>query len=401
MPSPAIETTERPAELPSVSDLMVALKTLHDRSYQKPDALRCTERIVRSLGQTNQELLRICSEYMAMQGKPADEITASIRERATRLLYHHFGYSTQNNPIKTLQFGQLLTKQHLEESVQGDERPEEALRKLGIVMIDVDGLKGVKECVGHYETNRFLQLLSQTLTNVNGAARQWAEQEQGIAVTPLVAGGDEFALLLKSGKQLDEGVLEELISRYETDVMEDAQLKGMVNFDNPSVLQSYAGMNLREKQAFAKLETDEQRKRLVEMRKSLPAEFTPSVSGGASTLQEGMRWAIEQEDDFRLALDEQDFEAAGAKAFQGMFHLAEDRQALRKAEYKRDVKTRDPVLHKFLTRTGAMVKLEEQVDAMRALLQELGPVLGSTLQRIEHLTNGNSAEEHGNEQAVL
>jgi GGDEF domain-containing protein len=396
------ETAEKPAE---IGDVLASLRAVHEQKYTRPDALRCTERIVASLGATNRELLQVFGENMqlrsAIEGRdpPTPEtVSAAIRERAIRLLYHHFGYSTQDKPIKTLQFGQLLTKQHLEEIVRESSDPKDALRTLGLVMVDVDGLKGVKECIGHYDTNRFVQYLSQNLTNTQGQAKQWAEQERGIAVTPLVAGGDEFALLLKSKTPLDDGTLEEIIDRYEADVMADPQLQNMVNFNSPTVLLNYAGFNHTDRQEFFALPAAEQAAQLTELRKALPTKFTPSVSCGAATLEEGMRWALEQQDHFRLTTEEQDFEEAGAKVFQGMFHLAEDRETIRKANYKLSIKETNPALHRFITRTGEMVKMEDRIAEARAMIADLLPRLSEIGVRMEEWANGDSPEGRKSEQ---
>ncbi|MBM3231492.1 diguanylate cyclase, partial [Candidatus Peregrinibacteria bacterium] len=223
------------------------LKDLHHRDNgDQSDALRSTERIITLLGSTTRELLEVFEQNIRLAAivdkkeMPSQEaITAMVRERALKIIYHHYEYSGQN-PIKSLKYGSFLTEQYLEECVR-DGGGEKSLHSFGLVMLDVDGLKAVKECIGHKGTNIFLKKLTKVLTDPESPTNVWMRETEGLEITPIVAGGDEFVLIINSAKPIDAVLMQEIIDRYESDVTSSAELQAMIDFDDPVILLNYAG----------------------------------------------------------------------------------------------------------------------------------------------------------------
>lgn len=338
-----------------LSDAFAFLQQLHTSEYAKPDALRCTDRIVSLLGETNKDMFQEIKDAQIENDVPVDEIYAKIRRRTFRLLYHHTGYSGPDNPIKSLQFRDLMMEMFLEECVRDGNDPN-ALRRMGMVLTDVDGLSAVKECIGHDGTNQFLIELTKVFTDPKTPTNVRLEQD-GITPTPIVAGGDELLVVLIGKAMMTRKRIGETVEGYETDTTARPELRAMIDFKNPTVLRQYAKKNgLLD----GKSETDHQA--IFDQISAALRNFVPSITGGGVTLMEGIIVADHGIAEIPPLRSATSFREASSTLSRTMFMVGEERVHDRKIEYKRSV---NPAIAAFIDRNvriGDVLQIGENGD---------------------------------------
>ena len=308
--------------------------------------------MVSLLGESNRYLFSKFKEYELFRAevekrKPNIElIETETRRMGFQILKHHHGYSVPDNPIKSLQFRDLKMEMFLEESVRDGNDPN-VLRNMGMVLTDVDGLSAVKECIGHDGTNEFLIELTKVFTDPNTPTNLRLLNEWGITPTPIVAGGDEFLIMLIGKTGLTRQRIDEIIRGYEADTTARPALRAMIDFNNPTVLRQYAKKN---GMLAGKHEADHQQ--ILDQISAALQNFVPSITGGGVTLEEGIIVAEHGIAEIPALSTATNFREASKILGKTMFMIDEERVHDRKIEFRQSV---DPLHAAFIDR-GQQIK---------------------------------------------
>lgn len=363
-----------------LSDFLIFLRELYDRSDMdvtqqegankillhelSPVSLR---NLLFVLRETHRRLLRRCiTDPQNWTQARAEETYHAIAERklstAISSRWHDHVLSTPGHAIQYQRYGGFLIKQELLRLAAEKTLHPTSLQNIGWISFDVNGLKTLIDCTNHQNGCHFLQNIAKILLD-----------HKSDAVTPLTAGGDEFALLLKSPSPLSQELLTEIIQRYQQEIATNPALQSAINFEDPNVLMRYGGVEKDQRKLLVKLPLDEQKKDLQSIRDELPPVFTPSISGGAATLAEGILFALEREGETHLSLDTEleTLDTIAKKVTFGMWAVADARQHTAKQNFKTDLEHRDPRLADFLRRNKENRELALRLRMKREKIQEL------------------------------
>lgn len=336
------------------------LRDLHVHDYgEEKDHLRSTATQVAHLGETNRNSMREYAELTLIKNPntPQEVINAEIRRRARSIMFHHFGYSTSpDQQIKALPFREVRTGEFLEECVRDYDDPSH-FANMGMVLTDTDGLSEIKKCVGHDGTNDFLQELSTVLTSAQTPTNARL-REIGIRYDAIVAGGDEFLVILTGNVALTRENMMAIVEGYEQDTMNHTPLRAMIDFDNPIMLEQYADRN-----DLLEGYPEETHSRILEqVRNFLPPKLVPSITGSEVLLTEGLTVAQKGIADIPSIREAQNFKEAIRNISRTMFLIGESRLNKRKKEFKAKVAKEDPLQAAFLDRTQTINSLLKQAE---------------------------------------
>lgn len=230
--SPAL-TTFAEALLPHVQELITQLPYL-----LRDDAEPATLEAVQSLGVTLQRhgisLTDIATEGINLHDRLLTEVARHLREndRAVVTAISQFsrvllklgqGALLSYHESATARLAQLahsdsvtgLANRHYFEARFAEEilRAQRMQRPLALILLDVDGLKGVNDTFGHASGDDLLRLVATSMR----------QQTRGIDVAARV-GGDEFALLLSETDVVGaEALLDRIAQDIESQRVHDQQ----------------------------------------------------------------------------------------------------------------------------------------------------------------------------------
>lgn len=367
-----------------LADVMHLMQTLHARSLrQKPDDDHVIDRMLRQLGTETRRIMlshlrtierRINRRSDATSPEVIARNTALLRqmrrERITNVFAENWYdsiLSTPEYPIHAKGYGRFLLHTAVREFVR-EQAPPEAFQHIGWISFDTNGLKTMIDCTTYGNATRYLQAIARLLLDREGRTRRWME-EMDIRVTPLAAGGDEFALFLHASSHLDAPLLKEIIAGYQEEVSDSTELRSFLDFDARETLLNFGLPTERERERFLTLGIAEQEQELRRIRASLPALFVPTIAGGGATLDEGIVRAVES-GSLNPAHSTETFDTARETMRRHLVELAEARQAENKATFKRSVQATDPLFHSFLLRNGENRQLaKKKEDLERRLCQ--------------------------------
>jgi GGDEF domain-containing protein len=207
----------------------------------------------------------------------------------------------------------------------------------------MNGTRSIRELVGHTKTGVLLQGIARVLAEKGSSTRLWLERN-GLHVTPIATGGDEFAILLQGNSPLSDELLQAAGAGYQREIADDPILRKSVNVSRPHMRAKF--------------------------KEPPPDECPITVAHGAATLDEGILWAHKQDDDdHRLLLNGDDnFTEACAKIYAGTLDVADNRLTKNKRAFKKQLATTDPKLARFLTRTHEAQNLMAQLQNGKALV---------------------------------
>ncbi len=318
-----------------------------------------------------------------MEAAINQRVLAGYKEVATDLVLSHNG-----TIIQSYQCLRAIMAHELESELLDCKAPR-VIDHTGMVFLDVDGMKTIVDCTNHTNGCAYLQRLADILVSPPDAVRTWCEQ-QGLTTEAYSVGGDEFVMLVRSKKVLNDGLLQELSTRMHTAIQEDNALRTQfISFDDPNFLLDFSFAHDERREQIFRLENDDQRRAaLADVRSQLPPEFIPSVSIGTSRLQPAVVRAITQAEDQATAEEPATFDAVAYNAFQGMVQAADDRSFTSKRTKKQRMREEDPKLFAFLMRNAegrellAEVGIRDQIIArLRSAIRTLADDMRATLEQ--------------------
>ena len=319
-----------------------------------------------ALRETHRRLLRRCiTDPQHWTSERAKDIEHAISEKKIKTAissrWHDHILSTPGHDIQYQRYGWFLIQQKLMQLITEKASPQ-SLQHIGWISFDMNGLKSLIDCTNHQNGHLFLQ----------NTARVFLTHKNDTTI-PLTAGGDEFALLIRTPDTLSPQYLAKIIAGYQQDITNSLELQRAINFEDPKILMRYGGIGKKERELLSALPPDECRQDLQTIRDELPPIFTPSISGGAATLEEGVLFALQREDEHRLQLDLdlETFESASEKAIMGMLSIADARESAAKATFKKDLEVSNPKLADFLRRNRENRDLAQRLRLKRQQIQDL------------------------------
>ncbi|MDD5026761.1 MAG: hypothetical protein PHH13_05325 [Candidatus Peribacteraceae bacterium] len=367
------------------------LRGLHDDQFhQRPDACHTTWRwdifnpsVRKNLSILLRSYRKKLQDRAHLNGWKDGQLETAYRAVEERKLafalrgrWHH-PYSTPGYPIQSIEYGMFQLTQELETIVMKNPSLEHCQR-IALIFFDNNCQKAINDCTSQSNGGNHLKKITHLLLDTETVTRQWLERECAIRVTPLVAGGDEFTLMLQSNTPMSTELLHTVVRCYQEEMSCSAALRASVNFDDPHLLMHY-GLSESERKEFQALPDQTRQQRLREIRMTLPKEFIPSMAGGAARLDEAiiraMRYSLE--DRQPLFNDpEETFLFACEKIFTvGLRGLAEARQREDKEKQKAEWKRTDPRQYHFALRNRENRRLAQQTEALRGLLRQITDAL--------------------------
>lgn len=153
---------------------------------------------------------------------------------------------------------------HLVDTLVNEKLNLTRIRGLGLINIDVNGLKAVNDIAGHEKGTQYLKRIVETLKN--GHTTKDLE-DNGIDVFVSSNGGDEFAIILSDDVNLTEiksgQIFINKILKYYQEEVSSIDMSDIIDFSNIEIIKKFEGIDIPENFV-----------------------FTASISGGTSLLEE-------------------------------------------------------------------------------------------------------------------
>jgi len=338
-------------------DLEKRARLTADASYQE----RMIERLRGQLPDKMRRLLdmhlrvtdrRLRKRYSEAQyGDKAQRVYKAIRGKTTRDVHAENLYdsilSTPESPIHSKAYGISLMTRHLATSAIDHVSPD-ILKTYALASIDMNGVKGMVDCTTYENVTHYLQAVAQFLLDRNGKTRRWLEGEQKIRVTPLAAGGDEFALVLDAEGPIAPALMDEIGLRYQQEMANNRHLSDFLDFQSRDVRFEYSLPTEEQRMAFHKMTNAEKDEYLRGVR--LPDKYYATCGFGAATLYEGLQRAVAR-GSLSLKPGKETFDSARFTIIRHMKELADAREAGDKDRVKKGLQFSDPEFGRFIMRT--------------------------------------------------
>ena len=341
------------------------LQQLYEQSSDVPDEVQVIEAIQRQLPEKTRELFDFYAdsqgEKLRISGAPEETIrqmrlqtNMEMLEAIHRELHYDWTLMTPGYPLYSRSLGESIFKRYIRLLMQ--EHPTiKDFRRIGVAFFDGNGMKSMDICIGYDGVTKFLKRVALFFTDPQDPTRRWLNGE-GIAVTPMAVGGDEFALLLCSQAPLSAQTMDQIVSRYQEEISQSEDLRSFVDFKNRDVLVNYGFQTQRARALFDALGPQAQE----ELQKvKLPDAYSPSFSGGKVTLDEVIA-------DGMIPLTKRaTFDTARELMFDSMMRIAEARQAEDKKRIKEHLKETDDAQYQFMLRTPDDRTLSEENSRLK------------------------------------
>lgn len=379
----------RTQTLTKVMDLLHALEL---QTRVSTDATFQERRIQGLRNQIPVEMRRVLDKYLEFTDlrlrkryapEKAAEITQGIRRKRTRDVHAENLYdsilSTPDHPIHAKGYGISLLQRYLG-TMAIDKAPPAVFETYGWMSLDMNGAKGMIDCTTYQNVTHYLQAVAQFLLDEEGKTRLWL-RDQKIKVTPLTAGGDEFALLLDAEGPMSKEFFQEAGMRLQQELGSRPELRRFLDFNNRNVQLEFKMPTEAQRAAFFKMNRDEQDAFLGNVRETLPDEFIPTWGVGGANLKQGALRAVER-GSLSLRLGRETFDSGRLKIVGDTIALAEALQSENKAKVKAELKETNPKMHSFLMRNGENRHLEEKLRHTEAQLNQ-------TMEALAGLERGN------------
>ena len=227
----------------------------------------------------------------------------------------------------------------------------EELNKVARLFFDANGLKAVNDLSGsHAKGDEYLKRIAQVFRRGDSEAVLFLKSlGQKVEIVPVLGGGDEYGLLVRSDQELNQADLDCAVEMFRYEI-ETLQVNDLVNFQTKDIRDRF---------------NDEQ----------IPAgfEMRASVSGGAALLSDGLRRArLDRRPSKRLTGQETSAREMCFKILGGLWDEADYRADEQKKEYKNQLTLSeheaDRFYSKVLKRTEEARQLEQEAsDAVEIL----------------------------------
>ncbi|MDD5739190.1 MAG: hypothetical protein PHO20_00265 [Candidatus Peribacteraceae bacterium] len=357
-------------------DLEKNARLTADASYQE----RMIERLRAQLPDKMRRLLdmhlrvtdrRLRKRYSEDQfGDKAQRMYKAIRSKTTRDVHAENLYdsilSTPEFPIHSKAYGISLLTRHLATAAIDHVSPD-VLKTYALASVDMNGVKGMVDCTTYENVTHYLQAMSQFLLDRNGETCRWLEGEQKIKVTPLAAGGDEFALVLDAEGPLSPALMEEIGLRYQQEMANSQHLSDFLDFQSRDVRFEYSLPTEEQRMAFHKMTNAEKDTYLSGVR--LPGKYYATCGFGVATLYEGLQRAVAR-GSLSLRPGKETFDSARFTIIRHMKELADAREADDKDRVKKGLQFSDPEFGRFIMRTMEGRELDLRLRDMQAQLSQ-------------------------------
>jgi len=358
-----------------LEEALAYLQRLYNQSSDIPDEVQVIEAIRKQLPQKTRDLFDFYAdaqdEALRAGGEPAEQILRILLEIKTKLLaslleenHCDWTLTTPGYPIYSRSLGQSVFKRYIRSIMQGHPTIED-FQRIGVVFFDGNGVKSIDACIGYDQVTKYLKRAAQIFTDPQGPTRRWLDTE-GISITPMSVGGDEFALLLCSQAPLSAQTMEQIVKRFQEEIAQSEDLCSFLDFNNRDVLINFSFQTEQARMQFDALDAQAQEKELLKVRSTLPAAFSPSFSGGKVTLDEVIADGMIPMNNKRAT-----FDTTRELMFDSMMRIAEARQAEDKKRIKEHLKETDDAQYQFMLRTPDDRTLSEENSHLREEIDEL------------------------------
>ena len=223
---------------------------------------------------------------------------------------------------------------HLVDNLVNDKISLIKILGLGLINIDVNGLKAVNDVAGHENGNEYLRRIVNVFKN--GHTTKDLE-DHGVRVFISSNGGDEFAVILSDDVNLTEikngqVFIDKMLKYYQEEVM-GIDVSDLVDFSKPEIRKKFEG---------------------IEIPKDY--KFTASISGGTSLLEE----ILVDENVFpEIESENIDYSDRLGKIISSLFEKSDVRGKSDKNDFKKDLETSSDKNKQFLS-----ILLKRNADAM-------------------------------------
>lgn len=175
-----------------------------------------------------------------------------------------------------------------------DEKPTiEDLNKVALLSFDANGLKAVNDLSSHERGTEYLKRIAEVFFSAQDDKSPIGARLRELGVTeviPLVGGGDEFSVAIRSDASITPEAVEESLKMFEQAIAA-LNVSDLIDFNSLDAQLRYLGLT---RQAYDGMEEGERTAAINAFRKDIPEGFVmrASASGGAATMLEGLRHAL-------------------------------------------------------------------------------------------------------------
>lgn len=225
------------------------------------------------------------------------------------------------------------------------EEPEKELASTGVIFIDADGLKTVNDFSSYEAGDQFLRKVVEVLNNPNGSTRT-KFKKRGIEEFIFTSiGGDEFGIILKADKAIDDELLAEVISDFQDEVSA-IDMSNLINFKSEKFLLHFGGISEKE---FGSYTSEKKVATLEKVKAKIPtgAKFYATFSAGGTNLLEAINDAAASTHDRRLDIRKDSYGTALEKIRAQAKQRANLLESTAKANYKNDLRHSGDPLDQF------------------------------------------------------
>ncbi len=270
-------------------------------------------------------------------------------------------------------FGKLRTMEWLKEFFQDGQMDASDLRKVARLSFDANGLKAVNDLSGsHDKGDEYLKKVAAVFRNKDSRARQMLE-EMGVAeenYLPLLGGGDEYSVLVRSDKELDQRELNEVVEKFEKEIEAIEGIENLIDLQNDfEVRLRFMGLTRSE---FDAMDESQRAEVLKQADETIPEDFKmwASAAGGVATLEEGMATALnDSRSEKRLTGDESEENSMLAKIMGGLWDASDEWAEFNKGRYKEDLKN-GTELEQFYSKVMKRTEEARQLEKHEKMLAD-------------------------------
>jgi GGDEF domain-containing protein len=235
----------------------------------------------------------------------------------------------------------------------------EDLKRVARVSIDLNGLKAVNDLTHNHENgDRFLRLAASALRQENieqFLKEKFGDKKEDVKFYVTADGGDEFALIIKTKKEITKEILDKLMEVINNNLAENKEAEEILDFNNETVLRSFSGIT---KEDWAGKNDKEKKNILKKAKEQIPSEFKfrATASMGAATLYESF-------ENFKIK-DGDNYERILEKLMGGLFAQSDKKSQENKEMYKKELRKSDNREDNFLS------EIYSRTEAERDLVRE-------------------------------
>ncbi|MFH1046972.1 MAG: hypothetical protein V1738_01615 [Patescibacteria group bacterium] len=238
-------------------------------------------------------------------------------------------------------FGKLKCMEWLQGMFADGQIQPADLRKVARLSFDANGLKAVNDLSGsHDKGDAYLRKVAEIFRNKDSRARQMLT-DLGVDENnflPLLGGGDEYSVLVRSDREFSADELNEVVKQFELEIRDIDGIDELVDLQNDlDVRLRFMGLTRAE---FDLLDQTGQAEVLERADRTIPKDFKmwASASGGVATLADGLVDAANDNREVKRLTGDEDSHILLAKIMGGLWDASDKRAEHNKKEYKEALK---------------------------------------------------------------